>query len=78
MTDLDEFAAKQPRTKQGFAGVMDRIDPADKQQVIDGYAKGYSGPTIRRWLQEKYPDIRFTASNVDLWLSKHHPRFTRV
>lgn len=75
--DLDDFAKAQPRSKNGFPGVMDRISPEHKQQAIEGYAKGYSGPTIRRWLQEQYPDIRFTGSNVDLWLSKHHPRFTR-
>ena len=56
---------------------MDKISPEHKAEAIEGYAKGYSGPTIRAWLQSLYPDIRFTSSNVDLYLSKNHPRFTR-
>ena len=79
---LEEFAAERPHRKQGFMGVMDLIDPEHKAEAIAGYAKGYSGPTIRAWLQEEYKDrpeivAKLTASSVDLWLSKHHPRFTR-
>ena len=79
---LDDFAAERPHRKQGFVGVMDLIDPEHRDEAIAGYAKGYSGPTIRAWLKELYadrPEIteRMTSSSVDLWLSKNHPRFRR-
>lgn len=74
--DLDEFVATAPQTRRGYVGVMDRIAPEHKAQAIEGYAKGYTGKTIRLWLESLYPEMSFTPASVDGWLAKNHPRRT--
>lgn len=71
---LDEFAAKQPTKKKGFAGVMDRISPEHRDEAVRGYLSGYTARTVREWLQSLYPDIEFTVGNCDQFLSKNYPR----
>ena len=74
---LDEFAKSSTEPRRGFLGVMDKISDEHRAEAVEGYHRGIPAPTIRAWLQEQYPDIRFTSANCDGWLSKNHPRFRR-
>ena len=74
---LEDFAADHTTKRPGYTAAMDKISAEHQAEAIEGYHRGITGPTIRAWLQSIYPEIRFTAANCDLWLSKHHPRFTR-
>lgn len=74
MSSLADFADQTGRTKPGFKGLWDTISPEHKAEAIEGYRAGIPAPIIRRWIQEKYPDLEVTQQKVDAVLYKQYGR----